>query len=139
MSGRALELARILDSLGVPPDASRRPCREILRKHGVPAKTSDLAEAVKFRRAGGDSGGDHGLGQNPGTAWGQGGQIASDLGGPSGDHNSSGEGTNVPLFRGDHWPAPDENNNWQRWWDLCTKAAKAKAGSAYTDARKVTG
>jgi hypothetical protein len=70
VSARAAELATILDRLGVPQQAPREQCRQILKNQGIAAKTSDLAEAVKARKRG-DNRGDSAVGQNQGTGRGQ--------------------------------------------------------------------
>jgi hypothetical protein len=128
VSARALEIAGILDGLGVPSGASRAECRTALTEKGIKAKTSDLGEAVKYRKAGGratqdssgtaqdssgtaqgggDSGGDSPSGTTPGTAGGQRGQTASDLGGQSGDRKNPDQGTTVPLYKRGQAPSPE--------------------------------
>lgn len=126
VSERALELSRTLGRMGVPLDTSRRNCREILRQNGVMAKNSDLGEALKYRRATGDQGGDQGFGPDQGTTQGPGGPTPSDLRGPSGDQNGAGSGTVVPLYRGDQRPAPAPEYDWQKLYEQSSLAKKRK-------------
>jgi hypothetical protein len=121
LSPRAAELVQILNRMGVPSDAPRAQCRQMLSDHGISAKTADLAEAVRHRK-GGDKGGDSAFGQNPGTARGQRGQTAYDLRGQSGDNGSRPEGTMGQVPEGDR-PRSTGEINWAALWQMADKRA----------------
>ena len=138
VSARALEVSTILDKLGTPFSASRKDCREALKKAGITAKTSVLAEAVKYRKAG-TIAGTALRGQGQGTAGGQGGQTPPDLGGQSGDNGSVPSGDNGPPLRGGQLAqGRGDNGNFGRLFGQacprCVKGERHKHGGAWVAA-----
>jgi hypothetical protein len=144
VSARALELSAGLQKLGTPATASRKECREALKKAGITAKTSVLAEAVKYRKAAGDNAGTAPPGTDAGTAWGQGGQTYPDLGGQSGDRVDGGRGDNGPSLKRGPLAQPGRDRAYEEpgFWlrlhaqacERCIRGERHKHGKAWVAA-----
>lgn len=114
-----MALAENLNQLGVPRTASRKECREALKKSRLGARTEDLATVVRARKNW-DSSRDNPSGLSRPRSTGQVGQTTSDLPGQPLGHRGHGLGTDVPHVSGD---SPGYSAvQWQSMWDVTAGA-----------------